>query len=101
MNKIGKMQSNLERVGLPPFPVMNRNVLNKMLDVQQPVLPYAARATIRSQLRMEAETNAPPAVTISTNAPTATATNAVENVPAIPPRNDSTAAAASRSVVPT
>ena len=46
--KIGKMQSNLERVGLPPFDVMNRTVLNKLLDSQEPVLPFAARAVLRT-----------------------------------------------------
>ncbi len=30
--KISSMKSNLERVGLPPFEVMNRTVLNKLLD---------------------------------------------------------------------
>jgi hypothetical protein len=65
--KISKMQSNLERVGLPTFDVLNRTVLNGMLDTQRPLLPYAARAVIRSQLRMPAETNAPPATIISTN----------------------------------
>jgi hypothetical protein len=78
--KIGKMQSNIERVGLPPFDVMNRTVLNRLLDPQEPVLPYAARAILRTQLSMPAETNAPPAPDVSTNAPV-TATNAVENVP--------------------
>ena len=72
--KIGKMQSNLERVGLPPFDVMNRTVLNKLLDSQEPVLPFAARAVLRTQLGMPAESAA-------TNAPPAAMTNAVENVP--------------------
>ena len=72
--KIGKMQSNLERVGLPPFDVMNRTVLNKLLDSQEPVLPFAARAVLRTQLGMPAESTA-------TNAPLAGMTNTVENVP--------------------
>jgi len=58
---------NEQRVALPPFDVLNRTVLTDLLDTQKPVLPYAARAIIRSQLGMGAETNAPPAVTISTN----------------------------------
>jgi hypothetical protein len=80
-NKIGKMQSNLDRVGLPPFDVLNRTVLNKLLDVQQPVLPYAARAIVRTQLGMPAETNAPPAGNPATNPPPANVASPGENVP--------------------
>jgi len=69
---------NEVRVALPPFDVLNRTVLNDLLDTQKPMLPYAARAVIRTQLGMPAETNAP--VLISTNLPPA-ATNAVENLP--------------------
>ena len=76
---IGKMQSNLARVGLPPFDVLNRTVLNRLLDTQKPVLAYAARAVIRTQLGMPAETNAPPLAVSSTNALPAAVTNAVEN----------------------
>ncbi len=78
MSKISKMQSNIARVGLPPFEVMNRNVLNKLLDTQQPVLPFAARAVLRTQLGLPAEPAGPPAGTISTNTPTVTGTNTVE-----------------------
>ena len=77
--EIGKMKSNLARVGLPPFEVLNRTVLNRLLDPQKPVLPYAARATVRTQLGMPAETNAPPLAVSSTNALPAAVTNAVEN----------------------
>jgi hypothetical protein len=70
--RISKMQSNLVRVGLLPFDVYNRNVLNKLLDTQQPVLPFAARAVLRTQLGMPAETVAPPAGTASTNSPSVT-----------------------------
>ncbi len=72
------MKANLERVGLPPFDVMNRTVLNKLLDTRQPVLPFAARAVLRTQLGMLPETTAPPTGTASTNAPSITVTNAVE-----------------------
>jgi hypothetical protein len=51
-----------------------------LLDTQKPMLPYAARAVIRTQLGMPAETNAP-AMT-STKLPPVAATNAVENAPA-------------------
>ncbi|HXI72173.1 MAG TPA: hypothetical protein VNN22_17595 [Verrucomicrobiae bacterium] len=79
--EIGKMSSNVQRVGLPPFDMMNRSVLDRLLDAQKPVLPYAARAMIRTQLGMLAETNAPPTTASSTNTLPAAVTNAVENVP--------------------
>jgi hypothetical protein len=66
------------RVPLPPFAILNRTVVNDLLDTQKPVIPFEARAVIRTQLGMPPETNAP--VVISTNLPAAT-TNAVENVP--------------------
>jgi hypothetical protein len=76
--KISSMKSNFDRVGLPPFDVMNRNVLNKLLATQPPVLPYAARAVLRTQLGLPVETAAPPSGTASINAPSATVTNAVD-----------------------
>jgi hypothetical protein len=57
---------NEVRVALPPFDVLNRTILNDLLNTQKPVLPYAARAIIRTQLGMLPETNTP-AATISTN----------------------------------
>ena len=57
---------NEQRIGLPPFAELNRFVLNHMLDPQRGA-PYAARAVLRTQLGMPAETNAP-TVIISTNA---------------------------------
>jgi hypothetical protein len=74
MKKIGGMQTNLERVGLPPFGELNRTVLNQLLDTQQPVLPFAARAVLRTQIGLPAESAA-------TNTPPAAVTNVVENVP--------------------
>jgi hypothetical protein len=68
-----------ERTQLPPYDVMDRTILNRLLDTQKPVLPYDARAVIRSQLGMSAETNAP-AVT-STNLPPPSMTNTVGNTP--------------------
>jgi hypothetical protein len=65
--EISGVKSNLQRMGLPPFADLNRTVLGQLLDPQRG-LPYAARAVIRSQLEMPAETNLPPA-TVSTNAP--------------------------------
>jgi hypothetical protein len=58
---------NEQRIALPPFDVLNRTVLNDLLNTQKTMLPYGARAVIRTQLGMPAETNAPPAATISTN----------------------------------
>ena len=48
--------------------ISNCAVLNLLLDTQKG-LPYAARAVIRTQLGMPAETNVPPE-TVSTNAMT-------------------------------
>ena len=70
-NEISDMKSNVQRVGLGSLAELDRGVLNQLLDPQQEVIPYAMRAVLRSQLRMPAETNAPPA---------AAATNAVDNV---------------------
>jgi hypothetical protein len=77
-NSKTKGHGNEQRVPLPPFDILNRTVLNDLLNTQKPLLPYAARAVIRTQLGMPAETNAP--VVISTNLRPA-ATNAVENLP--------------------
>ncbi len=60
--------NNQERVKLPPFADLNRTALNDLLNTQKPMLPYNARVVIRSQLGMPAETNAPPAAVVSTNA---------------------------------
>ena len=79
--EINDRKSNQQRIGLPPLADINRAVLDRLLDPQDG-LPYAARAIIRSQLGMLAETNAP-AMPESTNAPVvspptnAPATNAI------------------------
>lgn len=65
------------RVGLPPLADINRMVLNQLLDPKQG-LPYAARAVLRTQLRLPLETaftNTPPGIVISTNAPETVETN--------------------------
>jgi hypothetical protein len=66
-----------QRMGLPPFASINRNVLNQLLDPKQGI-PYAMRAVIRTQLGLTVESNAPSASAISTNMPpdTSTSTNA-------------------------
>jgi hypothetical protein len=74
--KISEVKSNVQRIGLPPFAELDRSVLNQLLDPQKG-LPYAMRVVLRTQLRMTAETNAPPPA--SSSAPSAT-TNAAENV---------------------
>jgi len=66
--EISDMKSNVQRVGLMPFAELDRATLGQLLDPQQG-LPYAMRAVLRSQLRMTAETNAPPAAATSTNTP--------------------------------
>jgi hypothetical protein len=77
---VGLWKTNLQRSGLPPFAEINRDVLNQLLDPRRG-LPFAARAVLRTQLGLPAETNAPPA-TISTNAITPSVlTNT--NVPAL------------------
>ena len=48
-----------ERIPLPPFDVLNQPCLSELLDPQNG-LPYAARAVLRTQLGLPAETNAPP-----------------------------------------
>jgi hypothetical protein len=70
------------RVGLPPFADINRMVLNQLLDPKQG-LPYAARAVLRTQLRLPPETastNTPPVTVISTNAPETVETNTAGSV---------------------
>jgi hypothetical protein len=66
-----------QRVGLPPFADINQKVLNQILDPKQG-MPFAARAVIRTQLRLPPEapsTNAPPAAITSTNMPETVDTN--------------------------
>jgi hypothetical protein len=62
-----KMGMDQPRAALPSLDVLDRTVLNDLLDTQKPVLPYDARARIRTHLGMLGETNAPPQ-TVSTNA---------------------------------
>jgi hypothetical protein len=54
-NKVSQWAGNKERVGLPPWETINRAVLNDLLDPQNGI-PYAARAVLRTQLRMPPET---------------------------------------------
>jgi hypothetical protein len=71
-----------QRVGLPPFADINRTVLDQLLDPKQG-MPYAARAVLRTQLRLPQETvstNAPSAAAISTNAPEAVGMNTSNSV---------------------
>jgi hypothetical protein len=62
-----KMGIDQPRVRMPPMNDLKRAVLDQLLDATQG-LPFAARAVLRTQLGMPAETNSPPASTISTNA---------------------------------
>jgi hypothetical protein len=72
-----------KRVALPPFADLNRTVLNQLLDPKNG-MPFAARAELRTQLRLPPETNAPPnstnVLSTSTNMPSLTNTNTPANV---------------------
>jgi hypothetical protein len=72
MAEISERSANIQRIGLPPFADINAAVLNRLLDPEQG-MPYAARAVVRSQLGMPAETiatNAPPPAPLApTNSP--------------------------------
>jgi hypothetical protein len=65
MNKMRSYKTDIARVGLDPFPTIDKRVLSELLD---PVngLPYGARAVIRSELRIPGDPNSPYGV-ISTN----------------------------------
>ncbi|MGA9874538.1 MAG: hypothetical protein WBQ21_01890, partial [Solirubrobacteraceae bacterium] len=79
-NKIDKWGGSHQRVDLPPFAVINRSVLSRLLDPKTG-MPYAMRAVLRTQLPDETQsipestgTNAPPEIN-ATNAPPAAVTN--------------------------
>lgn len=58
-----------ERIRLPSMQELNRTVLDDLLNPQSG-MPFAARAVLRTNLRLPPETNAPPAAVL-TNAPAA------------------------------
>jgi hypothetical protein len=74
-SQISGTPGSVIRTGLMSFPELDRIVLNQLLDPQQDLLPYAARAVIRSQLRMPAETSVPS--TAATNTVETVSTNSV------------------------
>ena len=85
-NKIGKWGGSHQRIDLPPFAVINRSVLSRLLDPKDG-MPYAMRAVLRTQLPEETKfipestgTNAPPAIN-TTNALPATVTNTPAGTP--------------------
>jgi hypothetical protein len=65
MHKIESYKADVARVGLAPFPTIDKIVLSELLD---PVngLPYGARAIIRTQMHLPGNANMPYGV-ISTN----------------------------------
>jgi hypothetical protein len=71
-----------DRIKLPAYSELNQTVISDLLDPEGG-LPYAARAVLRTQLKLPPETNAPAATLPGTNAPPAvssptnSATNAV------------------------
>ena len=76
-SQLSPYADEIKRKGLAPFANLNQTVLDQLLDPKQG-LPLAARAVLRTQLRMPPETvpaNASPAVAISTNATEVTSTN--------------------------
>jgi hypothetical protein len=70
-----KMGSDQKRVTLPPMNDLKRDVLHELLDPQEG-LPFAARAAIRTQLRMPPETTNNVPFAISTNTVPVSTTNA-------------------------
>ncbi len=63
-----------KRIPLPPFDTMNKTVIDGLLDPKNGI-PYAARAVLRTQLGLPAETAA--STLTSTNAASPTATNSI------------------------
>jgi hypothetical protein len=79
-NYQAKMGRDQPRASLPPLNDLRRVVLNLLLDSQRG-LPFAARAALRTQLGMPAETTAPPQ-TVSTNTVAPTVSPVPTNAPA-------------------
>jgi hypothetical protein len=79
-NYQAKMGRDQPRASLPPLNDLRRVVLNLLLDPQRG-LPFAARAALRTQLGMPAETAAPPQ-TVSTNVVAPAALPSPTNSPA-------------------
>jgi hypothetical protein len=73
--KAARYPGGRERTGLLPFPDLDRAVRNQWLDPRQELLPFAARAALRSQLGLLPETNAPPVATPTNAPPAAPSTN--------------------------
>lgn len=69
-----------KRIPLPPFNDLNQTVVKQLLDPKQG-MPYAARAVLRTQLGLPAESAAKP--TAGTNAVENVSTNSIStNAPA-------------------
>jgi hypothetical protein len=71
---------NSSRVPLPNYDDLNRSVMKDLLDPQSG-MPFAARAVLRTQLGMPAETNALAINPIKETPPSVISTNAVESAP--------------------
>ncbi len=72
---------NIERVRIATMDNLKREVLDQLLNPQDG-LPFAARAVLRTQLGMSAETNAPLATTnvvVPSALPPATSSSATTN----------------------
>ena len=71
-----------KRIPLPPFDTLNKTVLQQLLDPQDGV-PYAARAVLRTQLGLPAESASPAPRPGSTNAVETISTNSVTTNPPV------------------
>ena len=74
-----RMGKDQPRAKLPTMNDLKHAVLNRLLDPQMDLIPFAERAVIRTQLGMPAETKAAPP-TVSTNA-APSAANSTNSIP--------------------
>ncbi len=72
-----KSYNNAQRIPLPAFDLMNRTVVNDLLDPKKELLPYTGRAILRTQLGLPEEPAAP--ATPPANPGEPVATNSVPN----------------------
>ncbi len=62
--KTASVKSNAGRIGLPAYDLLNRTVLNQLLDPEKGA-PFAMRAVLRTQLGMPAETVPTPSAPVT------------------------------------
>ena len=76
LKKTASVKSNSGRIGLPAYDLLNRTVLNQLLDPEKGA-PFAMRAVLRTQLGMPAETVPTPSAPV-----TGPGENSTNNAPA-------------------